>query len=130
VYRWVEHTGELELEIEAPSRREVFEEGFRALSGLLQTGQVGPRQVHDVELTAGDGAALLADWLAEIAYLGESEGFVPEWVRSLELDERRLAARLEGYTGEPPNLVKGATYHRLSLEPLDGGWRATIVLDV
>jgi protein archease len=130
VYRWVEHTGELELEIQAASRREVFEDGLRALRGLLQSAHTGPGQAHEVELTARDGAALLAEWLAEVAYLAESEGFVPERLDSLRLDERRLSARVEGFTGQPPNLVKGATYHRLALEQADDGWHATVVLDV
>jgi SHS2 domain-containing protein len=130
VYRWVEHTGELELEIEARARDEVFSEAFRALRGLLRSGHTGPAQAHRVELTAPDGAALLADWLAELAYLAETEGFVPERLESLELEEGRLSAWLEGFTGEPPNLVKGATYHRLRLDQADGAWRATVILDV
>ena len=130
MYRWVEHTGELELEIEAQGRREVFEEAFRAMRGLLQSQHTGGTQSHLVELSAGDGAALLADWLAELAYLGESEGFMPEHLSWVELDETSLAARLDGFTGAPPHLVKGVTYHRLSLEPGGAGWRATAVLDV
>jgi protein archease len=130
MYRWVEHTGELELEIKATDPREVFEEGFRALRGLLQTGHIGPPQVHDVEVSALDRAALLADWLAELAYLGESEGFVPERLERLELADASLSARVEGFTGEPRHLVKGVTYHRLSLEPSGAGWRATVVIDV
>jgi SHS2 domain-containing protein len=130
MYRWVEHTGELEIEIEAPDRREVFEEAFRAMRGLLQTSHTGPAQVHDVELSAPDGATLLADWLAEIAYLAESHGFVPERLEWQELTDTRLSARLQGFTGEPPHLVKGVTYHRLTLEPSESGWRATAVLDV
>jgi SHS2 domain-containing protein len=130
VYRWVEHTGELELEIEARSRQGVFEEAFRAMRGLIASAQTGPTQTHTVELSAGDGAALLADWLAEIAYLAESEGFVPERLDWLEFGEAGLSARLEGFTGEPPHLVKGVTYHRLTLEPAGPGWHASVVLDV
>jgi glycine/D-amino acid oxidase-like deaminating enzyme len=33
----VEHTGELEVEIEAPTEREVFEDGFEAMRELLQS---------------------------------------------------------------------------------------------
>jgi len=130
VHRWVEHTGELELEIEASSRRGVFAEAFRAIRGLIASEFRGPAQAHAVELSAPDGAALLADWLAELAYLAESEGFVSERFESLELGETGLSARLEGFTGKPPHLVKGVTYHRLTLEPTGPRWRATVVLDV
>jgi SHS2 domain-containing protein len=48
------------------------------------------------------------------------------------LDRRRvrLTAELLGVRGDPPHLVKAATYHRLALEPGGSGWRATVVLDV
>jgi SHS2 domain-containing protein len=108
----------------------VFDEAFRAMRGLLQSGHTGPPQSHAVEITASDGATLLADWLAELAYLGETRGFVPETLEWLNFGETRLSTRLGGFTGEPPHLVKGATYHRLTLEPSDAGWRATVVLDV
>jgi SHS2 domain-containing protein len=130
VHRWVEHTGELELELEAPSERAVFEEGFAAMRELLGPAESGPPVTLRVELSAADRAALLADWLAEIAYLAEMEGLVPERVSGLELDARSLRATIEGARGEPPHLVKAATYHRLRLEPADGAWRARVVLDV
>jgi SHS2 domain-containing protein len=132
-YRWVEHTGELEVEIEAPTERAVFEDGFEAMRELLGPGGADGGSAappREVSLNAPDRAALLADWLAELAFLGESEGLVPERLASLELGERALRAVVEGRRGRPPHLVKAATYHRLALERTGDGWRATVVLDV
>jgi SHS2 domain-containing protein len=130
MYRWVEHTGELELEIQAASEREIFEQGFEAMRELLSDETGEPLLPRRVTLEARDGAALLADWLAELAFLAETEGFVPERIATLELGERRLEAVIEGSGGDPPHLVKAATYHRLALEPAGSGWRASVVLDV
>jgi SHS2 domain-containing protein len=55
---------------------------------------------------------------------------VPERVSAIELDGNRLTAELLGVRGDPPHLVKAATYHRLALEPGGSGWRAKVVLDV
>jgi SHS2 domain-containing protein len=130
-YRWVEHTGELEVELEANSERGVFEAGFEAMRELLSGGEAPERLDVDVGLPGEDRAALLADWLGELAFLGETRGLVPDRLSALELEEDGLRARVEGFEGDPPHLVKGATYHRLSLERLDGGgWRARVVLDV
>jgi SHS2 domain-containing protein len=126
----VEHTGELELQLEAGSEQGVFEQGFEAMRELLAAGPAGPAEVREIELRAPDRAALLADWLAELAFLSETAGFVPERLVSLELAGEGLRARVEGRGGEAPHLVKGVTYHRLALERADGGWRATVVLDV
>ena len=136
MYRWVEHTGELEVEIEAENETEVFEQGFEAMRELLADRSEGlaayedEREQRTVSLSGADRSALLADWLSELAFLAESEGFVPERIDSIELDGNRLTAELLGVRGDPPHLVKAATYHRLALEPGGSGWRATVVLDV
>jgi SHS2 domain-containing protein len=130
VFRWVEHTAELELEIEAPSREAVFGEALAAFAELAGDG-VGSPAAWEFTLEADDLPMLLVDWLQEFIYLGETEGFVPEQIVSLALDEHRLAANVEGHTGEPRHLVKAVTLHRLELGPDDGGrWRARVVLDV
>jgi SHS2 domain-containing protein len=133
VYRWVEHTGELEVEIEAESETAVFEQGFEAMRELLRPEAVATGEGDEsrrVSLSAQDRPALLADWLGELAFLAESEGFVPERLVAIELGGDALTAEIAGARGESPHLVKAATYHRLALERDDGHWRARIVLDV
>jgi SHS2 domain-containing protein len=126
----VAHTGELELALEADSEEGVFEQGFEAMRELLEAGGGEVAPARTIELEAGDRAALLADWLAELAFVAESEGLVPERLEGLELEDSRLRAIVRGRTGSPPHLVKAATYHRLSLEQTERGWHATVILDV
>jgi SHS2 domain-containing protein len=130
LFRWVEHTGELELEIEADSRRGVFEQAFEAIRELLAEDPGGPEQTREMSLSAPDGPALLVEWLSELAFLGETEGLVPVGISELRLGERELSGEIVARRAHPPHLVKGATYHRLTLERTDEGWRATVVLDV
>ena len=131
-FRWVEHTGELEVELEAASELGVFEAGLEAMRELLAGGEGGPgeRLRLEVEVRGRDRAALLADWLGELAFLGEERGLVPERLVRMELDGDGLRATVEGREGDPPHLVKAATYHRLAFERGNGGWRARVVLDV
>jgi SHS2 domain-containing protein len=129
-YRWVAHTGELEMELEASSEVGLFEAGFEAMRELLAEGEHEQVLEIPVELSGVDRAALLADWLAELAFLGETRGLVPERLSSLQLTEGGLRATVEGWQGEPPHLVKAATYHRLSFEQGNGSWHARVVLDV
>jgi SHS2 domain-containing protein len=129
-YRWAEHTGEVELEIVAPNEAAVFAEGFEAMRELLAGDARGERVFLPVELAGRDRAALLADWLAEVAILGETEGLVPDAVSDLTLGDGGLRATVEGRRGEPAHLVKGATYHRLAFERSETGWFARVVLDV
>ena len=130
MYRWVEHTGELELSIEAASEVAAFEDALAALGELLGEDGGGEQASREVSASAPDRPTLLAEWLSELAYLAESEGFVPGRAARLELGPQAIEATVEGRLSTPPHLVKAVTYHRLSLDVRDGVWRGTVVLDV
>jgi SHS2 domain-containing protein len=130
-YRWAEHVGELELWVEAPDEAAVFADALEALRELLSdAGERGEAAQLDVEAEGEDRALLFAAWLEELAFLAETQGFVPERIERLVLDDRRVHARVGGARGTPPHLIKAVTYHRLSYAVDGDGWRATAVLDV
>jgi SHS2 domain-containing protein len=134
MHRWVEHTAEVELEVTAASEEGVFAEALEALADLIAgdtDGDSGAEPVRRrLELEAADRAALLADWLGELAYLAEVEGLVACRVDELALDGARLRATVATRPGAGRPYVKAATYHGLVLERHAGGWRARVVLDV
>lgn len=130
MYRFADHIGEIEIELEAASEPELFAEGLAAMRELLEDAPEGERLRRAVAVEARDRATLLADWLGELAFLAETEGLVPERVAELELEDRALRAVVEGRRGSPAHLVKAATYHRLALERTGDRLRARVVLDV
>ena len=129
-YRWVEHTGEVELEIEAPTEEAVFSEALRALAELLGDGPREDRISSEIAVAGEERALLLVRWLEEFVYRAETENLVPEEVDRIELAERGLHAVVRCRRGTSRHLVKGVTYHRLAFEPAPGGFRARVVLDV
>jgi protein archease len=129
-YRWVDHTAELELHIDAASEDAVFEDALRALADLVRDG-IGPDRVsYDVAVSAPDRATLLAGWLDELVFRAETDGLVPEAVERLQLGDGELAATVRGHHGEPRHLVKGVAYHRLAFDREGDRVRACVVLDV
>jgi len=130
VYEWVEHTSELELVIRADSDRGVLEEAVAALAELLGHELGGRVQTREVKVSAADRPGLLVEWIGELAYLAESQRFVAERVAETRLGDSAVEATVEGRVGDPPALVKAATYHRLEFGPDGDGWRARVVLDV
>lgn len=130
VYRWVDHTSELELAVESASPEDVFADATAALGELLGEEQTGPAARFDVVASASDPAALLADWLSELLFLAETESFVPKRVTELALDGGRAKGTVHGRRAEPRALVKAVTYNGLSFGPCAEGWGATVVLDV
>jgi protein archease len=129
-YRWVDHTAELELEIEAAGEREVLEEALRALAELLGIDTTGGDEQRSVGVEASDRPALLAGWIEELVFLAESEGFVATRIESIDVSERSVCATVAGVLAEPPPLIKAVTYHRLEFEPAGDGYVARVVLDV
>jgi SHS2 domain-containing protein len=129
-YEWIDHTAELELRIEAPTEAAVFEHALQAVRELLVDSDSGESVSRELVIEADDRAALLAAWIEELVYLAETEGLVPERVTAIQLHGGGLAASITASSAEPPHLIKAATYHRLQFEPSNGGFRATVVLDV
>lgn len=129
-YRWVEHTSELELEIEARSEAAVFAQSLRAFAELVGDAHSGERVAREISLHGADRAVLLARWLDELEFLAETEDLVPETVEALSLDERGLRATVRAHRGRPRSVVKGVTYHRLAFERHRDGYQATVILDV
>jgi SHS2 domain-containing protein len=128
-YEWLDHTAELELRIEAPSEELVFHAAMHAFAELLGPA-AGPPQTHELEVSAADRGALLAEWVEELVFLAETERFVP-LSADIVLRDSSLRAGVSGQTGEPRPLVKAATYHGLAFEQrADGVWQARVVLDV
>ncbi|HET6864348.1 MAG TPA: archease [Solirubrobacteraceae bacterium] len=130
MYRWVDHTAEVELEIEAASEREVLEAALRALAELLGVEESAGLERRSLVVSAPDRPALLAAWIEELAFLAESEGFVATHIDELDLETGGLSATVAGMLDEPPPLVKAVTYHRLAFEPSGEGYVARVILDV
>jgi SHS2 domain-containing protein len=159
VYRWVDHTAEVELAIEADGEREVFAEALTALAELHGAGggvgggvgagggagadagdgggggadagdRAGDDQWRKVSAQAPDRPALLAAWLEELLFLAETEGFVATRIVELALTVDRVDATVAGFIGRPPPLVKAVTYHRLRFDRAGSGYTAGVVLDV
>jgi SHS2 domain-containing protein len=130
MYRWVDHTAELELQIEASSEKDVFAEALAAFAELVGDGASDGSVRHEVKVRATDRATLLAEWLGELVFLLETDDFVPDRVAELQLAGGELTATVEGHRGAPPHLVKAVTYHGLTMERDGDVWKARLVLDV
>lgn len=136
MYRWVEHTSELELELEAPSECELLGEGMTALAELLSSdsgaGDVTAKSLErrTVEATARDRPSLLAAWLEELLFLAESVGLIAVRLERCSVEDQRVVAEVSARAGDPRPFVKAVTYHRLEFESTERGYRGRVVFDV
>jgi SHS2 domain-containing protein len=132
-HRFLEHTGEVELQVRAESLADLMAEAGRALATLQLQGRAGGALGvwREVELRATDRVALLVDWLNELIYRAETAREVATEFNVHEAVETVVRAGIRGVrVDQPPALVKAATLHRARVEPVAGGMEADVILDV
>jgi hypothetical protein len=60
-FRWIDHIGELVLELAPASERRILEAGFHAMRELMSTTESRERIEVPVSLTGGDRARVVLD---------------------------------------------------------------------
>ncbi len=135
-FEFFDHTADLGIRVRAASRAGLVEPATRALYAaigeLIPSGEPRPWRI---ELTGGDAAELLRDYLNELLVLFERDRVRVTTVEDVRFDEEALFVR-----GEVRDVdlecsvfareVKAITYHELAVRPVSDGWEATIIVDI
>lgn len=132
-FKFIDHEADIGLEIYGKTLEELF---INAAYGVFQfivdaknkDAEKGKR--IDIE---GNGE-LLINFLNELLYLWDTEGFIPKEF-SLKIDKNRLTGTVAGCVFDPERCsikqeVKAVTYHKFSLKKENGLYKANIILDV
>lgn len=134
-YELINHTADTGVKAFGETLPELFEHAACGMRDIMvDPGTVRPVRQLLVEVDGQDIEELLVEWLNDIIYLFDSQGFVPASFKILEIDKQRLLAEVHGEhinqdVHELRAGVKAATCHMLSIKKLDG-WSATVVFDV
>lgn len=131
-YWFVDHTAELQIEIEAATRAGVLEAAVLALGELLGAHGADEDEpvTRDLAVSAADDPALLATWIEEVVFVAESESLVPCRADAVVVADTAVRGTVTFARRAPPHLVKGVTYHDLVLARKGERWRGRVVLDV
>jgi SHS2 domain-containing protein len=135
-YRQLSHTADLGLRIWGKTPEELFENAGAALTAVLtDRRRLRPENTEEIIVEAPDLEALLVAWLNHLLYLYDVDAFLGREFRVLELTAQRLTAAARGETYDPQRhlagtAVKAATYHHLEIVNKNGGWQATVILDL
>ena len=131
-----EHTADLGLRIRAADLDALFAEAAQALFSAIveDLSTVRPERAVKVRLQEDDRELLLFDWLKELLYHFDAEhllfgkfdvivadGSLSATAWGEPLDHRRHTLEHE---------VKAITYHGLSIEQVEGGWVAEVIVDI
>jgi SHS2 domain-containing protein len=126
------------IEIEGRSLDDLFETAAVALAHLMvDPATLTLTEERTVRLEAAEVDMLLHDWLSEMIFLKDrdSQVFPCARVRVTGNGLYRLAADVRGGTIDPERTALGAdpkavTFHQFVVEPVPGGWRARVVIDI
>src|ERR1035441_3505381 len=134
-FREFEHTGDIGIELDAPTRGELFRRAAIALAALLvETASVSEIEQREIAVEAEADLDLMHDLLTAQLPLSTAEGFI--W-RDASVKEagRSLRVTLRGEPFDPARHafrgeIKAVTYHQLMVENSPDGWRSRIIFDV
>lgn len=135
-FRILEHTADVGFEAFGKTREEAFANAARALFHLIvDLETIAPREESRLRVQGSDSEALLVNWLSELLYLHDAEGWLFSDFAVREWEERSLAAvargeKFDSRRHQAKMMVKAITYHQLVLERTSEGWRAQVYVDI
>jgi len=135
-YRIFEHTADLGVEIYGTDERDLFRNAALALSDIMTDRRhVRGREEREIAAEGGDREEVLVNFLREVLYLCNGEGWLLKECVIAEMDGCHLRAAA---TGEPfahgrhtmDVEIKAVTYHRAEIRTTVQGWTGRIICDV
>lgn len=135
-YEILEHTADVGLLARGTTLAELFE---NAAAGMMEIA-VDPAGVAEcghkrIMAEAPDREALLVNFLQEVLWQVDGEGWLPRRVAVEQIGETGVSAVAFGEPRDPARhmlriIIKAVTYHQLSVRETPEGWRAEVYFDI
>jgi len=131
-----DHTADMGLRIRAATMPGLLQPAADALYAAIGTLVPGAGEApRRIELSGGEPAELLRDFVTELLVLFEYESLICTAVTSPVLKTSLLAAQCVLAPVDPERTdfsreVKAVTYHELAIRQVDGGYEATMIIDI
>ena len=135
-YRFLPHTADIKVAIEAQTFEELLADATVIVRGLLAgEGGVEAREDRSVTVAGADASEVFLRYLQELLYLFATEGFLPARVDTGRFTGAEATALVGGEVydaarHEHQPEVKAVTRHGLTVERRGDTWYAEVVFDV
>jgi len=132
----LEHTADVGFEAFGLTGAEAFANAGRALFSLIvDLDAILPHEEVALTVRGTDPESVLVNWLSELLYLHDAEGwlFRDFEIRNLQDDSLDCAAQGEKFQRprhQAKLLVKAITYHQLAVDKTPEGWRVQVYVDI
>ena len=131
-FKFLKHTADIKFQAFGKSIDEAFENSALALANTMYSGKVAKVKKKKIKVEGKDYESLLYNFLEEILFLLDSEGFFVSDVKVFVKDFS-LVAEVFGDNSENYKIgldVKAITYNEMFVKNLRGKWVCQVVLDV
>lgn len=135
-YTIFDHTADLGLEVYGASEKELFiNAAFALFDSMTNVSLVEAVQKRSFDIEGSDREDLFVNFLREMLYLYNGEGFLVKHVSLESMDSHHVAGTVTGELFDPARHritteIKAVTYHLLRVEKTEQGWCGRIVCDV
>jgi SHS2 domain-containing protein len=131
MYRYLEHTADEFLEVQAPTLSNALQDAMLGSFELIGKGE-NEEIDFEVEVHSPTLKDLVVDLLQQVIAQCEIREVSPVGATVLEVNEDEPMARaiICGEHAVPPNEIKAVTYHLLKVEKKDGDWHINVLFDV
>ncbi len=137
IYEPIDHTADAGMWVYGRDRAELFAHAAWALFDMISDADtIRPQQTVKMTIDeALDWEDLLVRWLSELLYRYDTEQFLCASASLVTLAPTQLCAYVKGERFDPARHpidteIKAVTYHQITVEPCDAGWRARIIFDL
>lgn len=134
-YKYINHTADLGIEVEANSIEEVFIDVAKGIFEIQINGKVFKKKELEFKIESNSLEELLIEWCRELIYNFSVKGFIPAEYRIEITPDYGLKADLKGdiFDNKRHKIkleVKNATYHNLSIQKINDIYKARVIFDV
>lgn len=136
MFEILEHTADIGFRASAATERGMFEEAARALVSIaIELDDIQPRQPYPIAASGDDAESLLVGWLNEVLYYLDGERIALCRFEIAGLEHGSITGQAWGEPRDPERqraklVVKGVTYHQLSIRRQHGDWTCEVFLDI
>jgi SHS2 domain-containing protein len=135
-FRFLNHTGDLAVEIYGQSLKDLYENAGQALFAVLtDPSKVEARVETAIALSYDNLETLLVDWLGELLYLHDAKELLFGRFEVESIENGCFEAKAWGESFQVGRHVirtgvKAVTFHELEVKQERGRWRARVTLDL
>jgi len=132
----IDHTADIGILVHGADIKQVFVNAAVGLFNLVtDTDSIRETIQYDLELSSQDTESMLVEWLNELIYVLDAERLVFKRFEIDHLSSSHIKARCFGEKIDPQRHIfkreiKAATYHMLTVDRENNGYKAQVIFDI